>query len=334
MAEAKLEEFIKDLSEDDKSKLLGLLAGAKPKVVINGEPDGSGEEANAAGGRDPNVRRLDESKIPRLPKFSGVSASKSEPSYRVWKFEAENLLSTYNGTEVKRAIHNSVIGLAAETLMRLGQNASLQEILSKFDNIFGVVVNKEKLFADFYTANQNVNESVAEWSCRLEDILSHPKIEVTDEQKSEMLKSRFFYGLTSEPVRSAIRHCFTSSDYNQLVVLAREAEHEMSCKSNKVVSKPQVSDPMQKTLDEISKSLKDLKTNSDGWEKRLQAVEHQLGFRNASQNQSKQHQTFSSSGNTSQPQQMVCFYCKAPGHFKRNCPKRLNSKGSAVQGNK
>ena len=329
MAETKLEDFLKDLNDAEKTKLLGLLSGAKPKDGNNVEPSTSGAGQNGAGSRD-SGRRLDESKIPRLPKFSGVSASKSEPSYRLWKFEVENLLSNYTGTEVIQAIHNSVTVSAADTLMRLGKQASLQDILSKFDNIFGTVVSKEKLLADFYTANQNQNESVAEWSCRLEDIVSHPKLEVTEVQKADMLKSRFFYGLNSDLVRNAIRHCFTTSDYNQLVVLAREAEYEMSCKSNKAVSKPQIIDPVQKALEEISKSLKELKTKSDGWENRLKVVEGQFG----SGNQPKQNQSFSGFSGKFQPQQIVCFYCKEVGHFKRDCPKRLNAKGSASQGNK
>lgn len=329
-----VEDYIKDLGEEDKEKLLGLLSGAKHKVYKDGERSELGQGASSASSQD-SSRRLDESKIPRLPKFSGVSTSKSEPSYRLWKFEIENLQSVYNGTEVKRAIHNSVTGLAAEVLMRLGQEATLQGILTKFDNIFGTIVNKEKLFADFYTANQKPNESVAEWSCRLEDIVSHPKLNTTSQQRSEMLKSRFFYGLTLDSIRNAIRHCFETSDYNNLVVLAREAEIEVTGKSDKAVSKAQITDPVQKALEEISKDLKELKIKSDGWEKRLQSVERQVGYQKKPNFQPKQSQNYSKfTDSTLDQQQMVCFYCKEPGHLKRNCPKRLNLKGSAGQGNK
>ena len=316
---ADLDELIKGLSEDDKGKLIGMLTGAKPKVPNEGEQGAS------------SANQHDVPKIPRLPKFSGDSRSKAEPSFRVWLFEIENLRTTYKEAEVRQAIHNSVTGFASEVLMRLGKHASLQEILTKFDNIFGTVVNKQKLLADFYTANQKPNESIAEWSCRLEDYLSHPKL--SDMQNdSDMLKARFFNGLASESIQNAIRHRQSTSTFNQLVVLAREAEDEMASKP-KAVSKPQVADPTLKLLEEISRDVKDFKSKSEDWEKRLERVESQMKSQRNFTKQSTLHLQASNSNDSPQAkQQFTCFFCKSPGHVKRNCQKWLNTKGSTAKG--
>ena len=323
-----IEELTKGLSEDDKVKLLGLLQGAIPKT--GGASGGAGS---------PVVEQQQEAKplsvkVPKLPKFSGTQQLKSEPSFRVWKFDVENLQGSYGENEVKRAIHESVIGTAAEVLTRLGNNATVAKILSKYENIFGTVVNEQELLADFYKAEQKQNENVAEWSCRLEEYLCHPKLnDLTS--KDKMLKSRFFSGLSSEAIQNAIRHLVESKDFEQLVVSAREAEFEIQHKSTKAVSKPQVADPMLEQLKLIRESVQKLTTKSDEWERRLSCVEQQQSTRPKQQHNYRGSQ-FPSTLRVQQGQQkeVICFFCKSPGHVKRNCEKFLNLRQSAARGGK
>jgi len=316
------------LSEEDKQRLMGMWKGARPKEVSSGADESKGAMGgvidNVDGNRGGTVNEL----TVKLPRFSGV-ISKSEPSYRLWKFEVENLERTYSPTIVKRAIHRSVMGMAAETLMRLGQNVTVHEIKDKFDKIFGVVINKQKVLSEFYTAKQRPNESVADWVCRLEDILSHPELGNTP-QRDDMLKTQFFYGLLSNTIQTNIRHRLDTSSFEDLVVAARAEENLINTKAEKAVSKPQVSeikDPLLKKLEELTKCVNELKMKSEEWGKRIGRLE---------QSQSSQPTRFASQSmptTTGNSKDIKCYYCKKDGHMKKNCKKLLNKQQSAVQGN-
>jgi hypothetical protein len=320
MAKLEPEDYLKELSEEQKQKLFGLLSGARPKTDSKGATAGEVFEGHST-----------KIKMPKLRNFSGSQTSKSEPSFRVWRFEVENLKQNFKEHEVKSAIHQSVTGMAAEILMRLGQDTNVTQILDKFQNIFGTVISDEKLLSDFYTSKQNSTETVAEWACRIEDMLCHPNL-VGLPNRNKMLKSRFFHGLSSEAIRNAIRHRFEEENFDRLLVLAREAEDEITTKTGKAVSKPQVVDPMMKQLEEIQKSLKTLTTRTEDWEKRLSRVEQQR--KKTFQQKKPNSQESSTIQHSDQKQELICFYCKTPGHMKRNCKKYLNSKQSASRGDK
>ena len=105
---SKMTELVQGLSVFEKTELIHLLQGAKPKevkpnvtvAVPNESEQGSGkteirnaslsdnsDEGNNANFRDnPSIGRtsmLDEQKIPKLPTFSGDTTSKSQPTFRV-----------------------------------------------------------------------------------------------------------------------------------------------------------------------------------------------------------------------------------------------------------
>jgi hypothetical protein len=318
------------LTIEDKQELVGWLTGTKPKVAV--KPEGSVEFKADVGNngvqqRDAEFvvngqqrRHMDDSKISKLPKFSGLS-NKNEPSFRVWKFEVENLGSHYRESEVVHAIHRSVTGNAAEVLMRLGRGANLQQILQKFEHVFGSVASQEKLMTDFYTAKQKSSDSIADWSCHLEDILSHHQLIQLD-QRDSMLRTRFFHGLHSDKIKNAIRHKFENGTYEELLVLAREAEEEE--KTLKAVSKPQLEDSITSKLDELLKEMKDMKGKTSEWEKRLKKVEDQGKGSYKPKPDQPQAQS------QGDKQNFICNYCKAPGHTKKYC-KKLNSKRSAAE---
>lgn len=323
-----IKELVDKLQGEDKTKLLGLIQGVIPK---NGGAGGAGGDGQVPV-ENAQDRKPREGKTPKLPKFSGSQALKSEPSFRVWQFDVEDLKRNHGENEVRRAIHESVTGMAAEILTRLGQEATVNQILSKFQNIFGTVVSDQKLLADFYTAQQKSNESIAEWSCRLEEYLCHPNLNNLT-SKNNMLKTRFFSGLFSDAIANSIRHLVESKTFEDLVVSAREAEADVENKSSKAVAKAQVVDPMLEQLKQIKASLDKLTTKSEEWERRLSTVEQQRATRPRQQStQRSYHSTNTEQQN--QPREVTCFYCKTPGHVKRNCQKYLNSRQSAARGGK
>lgn len=310
-----LVEIIGGMSQTEKSSLLGKIQGTIPKIKSAPEVDAPVD--NRAPFAHAELRDRGDHKLPKLPKFSG-SSGKNEPSFRVWRFEIDNLEELYSEREVIRIVHQSVTGVAAETLMRLGKEASLTQIKDKFDHVFGTVVSDEKLLADFYTAQQKSSESVAEWSCRLEDIISHPKLSTQITSRDKMLKSRFFYGLHNETVKNAIRHRFELGTFEDLLVLAREAEDEGKSAKAMQISKPQTLDPFTNQLKEIKEQLSKIQSKMNDYDKRLsmsQKKSPNSKFDNKDSRITK-----------ADNKDIKCFYCRQAGHVKRNCPK-LTSKG-------
>ncbi|XP_062618198.1 uncharacterized protein LOC134279798 [Saccostrea cucullata] len=94
-------------------------------------------------------------------------------------------------------MRRSLRGSASRVLMRLGPNASVDEILYKLDSIYGLVEEKESLLANFYSAKQQENEDVSAWGCRLEDLLSKALIQglVNPDDENDMLRNMFWSGM-------------------------------------------------------------------------------------------------------------------------------------------
>ena len=65
---------------------------------------------------------------------------------------------------VLQTIRRSVRGEAANVIMRLGVSASIDEVLHKMDSIYGNVLEKEDVLAEFYSARQKDDESCSAWS--------------------------------------------------------------------------------------------------------------------------------------------------------------------------
>jgi hypothetical protein len=88
-------------------------------------------------------------------------------------------------------MRRSLKGSASRVLMRLGPNASVEEILYKLDSVYGIVEEKETLLANFYSARQKENEDVSTWACRLEDLLGKTLIQgqINPDDENDMLRN-------------------------------------------------------------------------------------------------------------------------------------------------
>ena len=119
----------------------------------------------------PQQRTAITTHLPKLPNFSGDK--KDETSYDLWRYEVECLMR-YNVkySTVLQSFRRSLRGNAARVLMRLGTEASIDDILQRIDGVYGTVEDNENLLSQFYSASQKENEDVLEWSCRLEDLLN------------------------------------------------------------------------------------------------------------------------------------------------------------------
>jgi len=146
-------------------------------------------------------------------------------------------------------------------LLNMGSQITLNQLLLKFKQVFGIVCTPQLLLEKFYNSHQNFDESVSSWACRLEDILRMLQDHgyACGDQRDSMLRSKFWTGLCRSSVKNGIRHLYDSqSPFDELLVSARLVEQEES--SPTVVSQ-QISTPKSEyaeILKEISKLHKRL----------------------------------------------------------------------------
>ena len=211
---------------------------------------------------------------PRIAVFSGSSDPK-EISYESWKYEVRTLIreGAHSRAEVATAAKKSLRGEAALTVRHLGIDTDLGEILKKLDGIYGLVENAEDLMEKFYAAKQQQSESVATWSCRLEDLLYRASLQKQlPGSANDMLASKFFSGLQKhlkEPARVKTEHI---KDFDTLRVEVRKIECELS--QDSPVMKPQkaqlkqtaaeTDDDIKAVLQQISSRLDNLESGISG----------------------------------------------------------------------
>ena len=109
----------------------------------------------------------------------------------------------------------------------------------------------------FHTARQDQKESVSEWACRLENLVSIDPFE-----REQMLSSKFFDGLWNEKLQNLIWHLKEHLSFKDLLVEARIAELELHNKTK-----------TSQNLHQVSAKAETSKTTSDPkWDALLKSI--------------------------------------------------------------
>ena len=214
---------------------------------------------------------------PRLTYFSGEK-NKGEVSYSQWRYEVDGLVRDgfYPEQLILQAIRRSLRGYAADVLRHMGPVTRIQPILEKMNLVFGNILPKHRLIEHFCLSQQKETETVAEWGCRLEDMLSQlkEKDNISSMNQATMLRERFFHGLFSDKVKTCLRHLFDRGEsYEQLLLSGRSAELEYSKQGKS--SKASISS-IQQTIPsniELSKKLDSLIDGMNSLKSKVRALE-------------------------------------------------------------
>lgn len=264
----------------------------------------------------PNLAPLAVQPWAKLSQFSGDSSRVNETSYRQWRTEVRGLQAEgYGEGHVIGCMRRVLRGTASDLLLHLGEQVTVAQVLNKFDRVFGDVLPTEKVLEQFYTAQQGESEQVAVWACRLEDILSRVTASsgsaISPSNSADMLRTKFWSGLSSPNVRNALRHRYDNGvAYDDLLVAARVQELEMSgfkpiekvkVKSNQVSS---ASDVLADKVTMLTEQLTKVMQRLDGMD----------GKSTGSDGKSRERKPFT--GN--------CFKCNEPGHKYYQCKKASN----------
>ena len=263
---------LRSAPDDTEAEITDLLAGADVLALVNQLKSLPKDQLDMLlaqlGATSPSTAQPVQSvQQPRLPTFSG-DQQKGDVTYSQWRFHLRCLMQDplFSPSVILQAIRLSVRGTAADVLMYMGEKSSPQDVLAKYDTIFGNALTSEQLLMKLVSAKQSQNEPVVTWSCRLQHIYSEVKEKSPFGSELEtlldsMLRAIFFHGLYNGDIITATRHKFEGSEtYDQLLASVRKAEYEEANKPKGVKHAPQqqVADPfhsLEKKLDKVLDSL-------------------------------------------------------------------------------
>ena len=125
------------------------------------------------------------------------------------------------------------MGDAADAICCLPPRATLDNIIEKFEWLYGSAESFDTLMQEFYRIVQEKNEKVQTFVLHLERALKaikqqHPYA-MTKEEGVKHLKDHLFHGLKLN-IHNALCYIYDKSDsqYSQLVMAVRKAETETS----------------------------------------------------------------------------------------------------------
>ena len=171
--------------------------------------------------------------LPRLPVFSGDD---KDCQFDLWHFEVQCLEAEKRPeADIKLAIRRSLKGQAQRTLLALGIDAKLSEILTKFKTVFGPSHSIQTVLSTFYSLRQKEGEDAGSFSNRLQDCL-HQAVQLGRVQRSStevMLKEAFEAGLRQQ-TRLAVSYLFGQPEltFDKLVLEVKRMERELGLDSS------------------------------------------------------------------------------------------------------
>ena len=153
--------------------------------------------------------------------------------------------------------------------MRLGDTATLPDLLDKLQRVYGILDDKQTLMTRFYNSEQMEGEDVVSWAFRAESLIEACKEKglVSASTEDEMLRTKFWTGLL-EPMRDKSGHKFDAdTSYNELFTEIRMLESKQTRKTTSFPVQQSNSDSkLEGMMAKITKRL-------DGIDERLEKAE-------------------------------------------------------------
>ncbi|GFR73006.1 modulator of apoptosis 1-like [Elysia marginata] len=154
---------------------------------------------------------VETSMFPRLPIFSGED---KDTDFDVWHFNVQCLIQEQRSEAgIKLAIRRSLKGQAPRSLISLGVEATVPQILSKFEALFSETVIAQTVLSQFYSIRQSPNEDAEAFALRLQNCIQKAVTlkRVRPEGTNELLKEAF-EGALQRATRAATAYLFTADD--------------------------------------------------------------------------------------------------------------------------
>lgn len=284
----------------------------------------------------------------------------------MWKYEVDTLRKSQLAPPViEIAVRRSLKGEAARVAMRLGSEASLDELLNKLETIYGLSIQNDKLMEEFYSSKQRPGEDVISWANRLEDLLYKAKQRhmIQETESNSKLCSMFWSGLNKD-LKSMSGHLhFIVKDFDILKQEMRQIEADMKREEKSTTSKmastrtneSKDDDELKAMIQRMATDIEALKKDRDRQYKPQQWQRYEKGqykgqgnrqFNNQGNNNNRPRQKQNDRANNyddneqhqEQPRQdepykdVICWRCHQKGHLKIGCRVRLDHSRKALNG--
>ena len=231
--------------------------------------------------QEEKYQEKDSLKFPRISLFYG-EPGKGEVSYRAWRYEVNCLIKdkTYSHASMLLGIRRSLRGEAADMVMRLGEEAKVEEILELFQSSFGNIESPESTLKKFHACEQGENEPVVKYASRVEEMFSRAvELGALARTQQILLKSVFYEGLNVElKIASAFKY-ETTSDYNMFKAEIRKLEQEFQSRKSTGKSKQ----CQATTLKPENSELGEIKSLLEKMNARIEVLEKEKGQTNVMQ---------------------------------------------------
>lgn len=249
-----------------------------PNLKVKQEEVLGNAHHQGVGQHDMNIPNLQPYSKPRIPIFSGEE--KSEVSFDVWKYEVKCIIheKTYSDAILLQCIRGSLKGKARTLLLSLDEGVTPLGVIEKLEGVYGNVFTSETLLQQFYSENQQPNQSVAEYGMKLENLvqLAIEKGQMDQHTKNSMLRAKFWSGLRDPMLKNASRYKYdTVMDFDQLRKEIRSIELDLSNSGNLATEakvQQQSVDAQSEKLDRLLESMKSLNKKVEKLEGELKQV--------------------------------------------------------------
>ena len=213
------------------------------------------------------------SQPPRLPTFAW------ESGYDSWRAEVDKLQQDKSLTadDKYRAVSKSLHGKAGRVARRLGPDIDLFTLLTKLEKKFARTARGQHLMREFYSLQQEEDEDVSSWACRLEDLLDQAKDakRVQDSEMNELLCEQFWTGLRGD-LQSGTEHKYDSlKNFDDLEDAVRQVERDRVKGASRNTAHHRTSKMSQRTSSDKSE-LQELKNMFREMTKRMDLLQQHL----------------------------------------------------------
>ena len=274
----------------------------------------------------PDTVRL---KVPRLPVFSGDQRTK-DSSFARWQYQVKVLQKgPYDEYSILAAIHQSLRSPAADTLLTVGPEATVEQILGKFRTRYGSVLTVDALTEKLYGLRQG-QESITSWAFRVEEVVYQieEKDGITHDDVPLKVKGRFWNGLQDTRIKEATRSTWMEKSLDELLVLCRTLEEEYG--STVKVHQQSV---LEDKLDEVLKSMQSMDSRVKKLEQKLEGRTDVLKSPGPKSEDKSEKKVFRCTKckkeghlwfGCKKDSDIRCRKCDKPGHLQNCCREPLN----------
>ena len=287
---------------------------------------------------------------PKLPVFSGDGTK--DMGYTQWRYHVRCLITdpTYQHAQhlIMQAVRQSLRGMAADVVIYLGETTTPQDVLDKFDTLFGDVLTGGQITTQFFLATQGPRENVTCWGCRLHSIVTQIQRQEPEAASfvTPKLADRFWEGLYNDKMKESLRpkheaqesfdHMLTAARQYELPKLMQrqnaaayqQAEHIFSLPEQTSTTANQTPEDflLQKIDQKLDKFGRELKLELKEFDTRLRAIEPantnhdnfvsgsaKSGNQRSGANSNQKKQTSTTSKRSG------CARCGYPSHTREQC---------------